>query len=131
MAKIKKQQEEVVEVRMRVYTPEELKKFGELIEKFKEEKTLSTGEVVKIYNYNRIMVAYGAAKEYVRTYTRDNGETYEVKTYNVWPPRYIEFENLWRQFNGRQGAIEYAKKKSDYEFEKMAGSHEELVGEIF
>lgn len=116
---------------MRVYTSEELKKFKELIEKFKEEKTLSNGEVVKIYNQNKIMVAYGAAKEHVRTFTRDNGETYEVREYPIYPVRYREFENLWGQFIDKQAAISYARKKSDYEFEKIAGSHEELVNQIF
>lgn len=112
---------------MRVYTSQELKKFGELIEKYKYRDTIKigkdAGKEVEIYDMHKIMCAYGAEKETIRTFSHwKTGEPYEVKEYSVWPPRMKEFENLWQQFTTKLGAIRYARDKYDEELDQLAGT---------
>mgnify|MGYP001582439828 FL=1 len=102
---------------MRIYTNDELKRFNDKIQKFKEEHTLISGEKIMVLNRQKLAVAFGAMVE----------DTYlGVKTYSVLvdpvddTKRYTEFQNIMEQWSKWCSKNEYVDKKEIEHYENVA-----------
>lgn len=117
MAKITDKKEEKPAVKMRVYTPEELKKFDGLVQKYYYDHTLKSGEIIKVLNRKKLMVAYGAINEEGAVLVGDGfGDIGQP------PFRIHEFENLYDQWQRWKGKINYGEEKKLEDLDKLAES---------
>ena len=123
MPKIAKQQKSVPVIEKRIYTEEELKKFDGMIQKYFEDQTLSNGEVVRVLNYKKLAIAYGALSKdggvIITGIVRKYGS---IESYTR-PTRYEQFENLMAQHDYWKSGLDWKKKI----FEKRQEEHYEKI----
>lgn len=81
---------------LRVYLPEELEDFNTKIQRFYKDRTLTTGETVKILDRDELAVAYGA---FVKRDGSNGNVYYLISKYDKDPSRYVQFENLMDQLD--------------------------------
>lgn len=101
----------------RIYNDAELRSFHQKIQRFYEDRTLTTGEVVRVFNYDEFAVAYGAFSKlvvgkvtYYRARANVNGET----------TRYGEMNNLMHQYDDWRQKNDWVAAKRAEDFEIMA-----------
>ena len=89
----KQKEEEQPKIEMRQYTDAELQKFHGLVQKYYYDHTLEhgvdRGQVIRVLDKRKLMVAYGATNEQGAISKDELG---------VPPSRYHQFENLFEQW---------------------------------
>jgi hypothetical protein len=89
----KKEKDEKPKVEMKQYTDAELQKFHGLVQKYYYDYTLETGkdagQVIRMLDKKKLMVAYGAINE--------RGAVSKMDL-EVPPSRLVQFENIYEQW---------------------------------
>lgn len=85
---------------MRQYSPAELRDFHEKVQKYYFNHTISGGEVIRVLNRKRLLIAFGSTGPkggiILHGVTR-NDRTGSISGYSR-PTRMEAFENLWKQY---------------------------------
>lgn len=104
------------------YTVAELEEFGRFLEPFRETKTLTNGEVVKVLNVKEAGSKVGAYKKVVQNFPPSEWkkEPYTVVNYNViLGSNYDEFNNKYDQWQKWRDKIEYVEGKKMEQYQEM------------
>lgn len=104
----KKDTPQIEKPKARIYTKEELETFDKQLLRFWEDYTIETGKekgkVIKVLNYKKLKIAYGA--------TDTKG--------GVIPERQAMYENLMDQWGWWKGGQDWAQKKRLENYDQMA-----------
>ena len=108
MSKIVKEEREKMEIKYRNYSDAELKNFHEKVQKFYFDYTLVTGEVIRVIDKKKLMIAFGALTP--------SGATI-VDEVSLPPNRLQQFDNLYEQWQKWKARV--GMDKGSYQFKNL------------